>query len=84
MKKLLVLVVGIIFLLVPVFADNEITMITQENSGIGTVHQYKIGENTYVGVNFNLETLYLATETGSGFTHPGYTVQNEFFDAIKS
>jgi hypothetical protein len=52
--------------------------------GIGTVQQYKTEKNTYVGINLNLEMLYIATETGSGFTHPAYTAANEIAETVKS
>ncbi|HBE78360.1 MAG TPA: hypothetical protein DDW65_11365, partial [Firmicutes bacterium] len=73
MKKFLILIIFATFLCCLTFADNDITPQPYNIDGIGAVQQYQTGKNTYVGINLNLEMLYIATATGSGFTHPAYT-----------
>lgn len=84
MRKLFALIVFATFLCSLTFADNDITPQPYNIDGIGAVQQYQTGKNTYVGINLNLEMLYIATETGSGFTHPAYTAANEIAETVKS
>ena len=62
----------------------ELKQLPQEIKGVGTVQRYQTGKNLFVGINLNLEMLYIATVTGSGFTHPGYNVENEITKNIQS
>ena len=86
MKKLYLLFLEFIILFFnPVFAETAVNCIPREIEGIGTVYSYQTGKNTFIGVNFNLELLYIATATGSGFTHPAYCyVKNEFSDGVRA
>lgn len=84
MRKLYPIVLGLALIFNLSFADNNITKMSNEIPGIGTVHQYQTGKNTYVGINLNLEILFIATATGSGFIHPGYSPHNEIAETIKS
>jgi hypothetical protein len=84
MKKFLILIIFATFLCCLTFADNDITPQPYNIDGIGAVQQYQTGKNTYVGINLNLEMLYIATATGSGFTHPAYTADNEIAEMVKS
>lgn len=84
MRKLYPIVLGLALIFNLSFADNNITKMSNEILGIGTVHQYQTGKNTYVGINLNLEMLLIVTATGSGFTHPGYSPHNEIAETIKS
>jgi hypothetical protein len=83
-KKFFALIVFATFLCCLTFANNDITPLPQSIDGIGAVQEYQTGKNTYVGINLNLEMLYIATETGSGFTHPAYTAANEIAETVKS
>lgn len=52
--------------------------------GIGEVTTYKIGENIYIGPNFNYDLLIIATLTGTGFSHSGYgNMDNPLLTRIK-
>jgi hypothetical protein len=85
MKRFYGFVLGVLLLFNCALADNEIRQFPREINGIGAVQYYQTGKNTYVGINPNLEMLYIATATGSGFTHPGYMrVPNEIVATIKS
>ncbi len=84
MRKLFVLFIIIIFLFNLALADGGIRPFSLNINDIGAIQQYQTGKNTFVGINLNLEMLYIATETGSGFTHPAYTATNEIAETLKS
>jgi hypothetical protein len=71
MRKLYPIVLGLALIFNLSFADKNITKMSNEIPGIGTVHQYQTGKNTYVGINLNLEMLFITTATGSGFYPSG-------------
>lgn len=64
--------------------NNEIKQFPKEINDIGTIGQYQTGKNTFVGINLNLEMLYITTVTGSGFTHPQYAAKNDIAETIKA
>jgi len=84
LKKFYIFVLGLIFSFNLVWADNQVIKLSKEINEVGIVHQYKTSENSCVGFNLNLEMLYIATMTGSGFTHPAYNMENEISQTIKS
>jgi hypothetical protein len=61
-----------------VYADDEIQKVPKKLDGIGKVSRYKIGDNIYVGTNFNVEMFFIAAATGSKFSHRGYGKSYEF------
>lgn len=84
MKKFFAFIILILFLCNLAYADHDITPISHNINGIGVVQQYKTGKNTYVGINLNLEMLYIATAAGSGFTHPQYMGKNDISETIRA
>lgn len=46
--------------------------------GIGSLPSFQIADNVIVEPNFNLDTLFIATATGSNFTHEGYLYRNSY------
>ena len=60
MKKLFTVVLGIILLFNPTFAKITVNSIPEEIENIGTIQKYQTGKNSFIGVNLNLELLFIA------------------------
>lgn len=72
MKRFFTLLLVVLLAFCCVYADDGIQKVPKKLNGIGKVSRYKIGDNIYVGTNFNVEMLFIAAATGSKFSHRGY------------